>query len=179
MISWKEIHPGFTEELQKSWEDFGFIYEQVEEWVKIRGFFDLKDAEFAIYLGDKEYVIDDMSKEEIEILRKDYEKVIKEGKVGKEIESSSLKSRQIVDPDDESWKNIRTDFTPQLVKEWQELGFSYEEIQDWISIGVELSDARFCAWLRDEIKVSSEWVLDNGDFELLRNEYQQFFTAIQ
>jgi hypothetical protein len=65
MVNWKKIHPNFTEKLRKSWEDFGFTYEQVEEWVKIRGLFDLEDAEFAIYLGDRDYIIDDMNKKEI------------------------------------------------------------------------------------------------------------------
>lgn len=32
---WKGIHPDFTEELQKEWEERGFTYEETKEWIKI------------------------------------------------------------------------------------------------------------------------------------------------
>jgi serine/threonine protein kinase len=32
---WKNIHPDFTEELQKEWEEKGFSYEQSKEWINV------------------------------------------------------------------------------------------------------------------------------------------------
>ena len=31
--NWQEIHPDFTEEMQKGWEDRGFNYEECKEWI--------------------------------------------------------------------------------------------------------------------------------------------------
>jgi len=71
-----------------------------------------------------------------------------------------------------NWKNIHRDFTKELVKEWQEQGFSYNQTADWINIGLKPTEAFYTSWLRDCRNKDSEWVLNYGDDELLRTEYK-------
>lgn len=175
--NWTGIHPGFTEELVKDWKDFGFDYEQVEEWINVRGF-SLKDAEFAAYIGDKELIINELEKHELDELRKEYNEAVKANNFAEET-YFKRKIEEVIDPNDRKWKNISLGFTPELVREWQEHNFSYEEIKDWINIGMKITDAGFCAWLRDEVEVDSELVLNNGDFEQLRSEYKKYLTFTQ
>lgn len=177
MTNWKNIHPEFTEELQKEWEGFGFIYEQVEEWVKDYGF-DPHDAEFAIYIGDEGYIIDELEENKIRELREKYNKSIERNVVAK---NSSLKRKreEISDSKDNNWKNIKLDLAPELVKEWQEHGFKPEEAKDWINSGMKATDADFCAWLRDTKEFDAEWVLNYGEVSQLQSEYRQHLLVAQ
>jgi len=52
-----------------------------------------------------------------------------------------------------NWKDIHQDFTPELQKEWENKGFSYEQTQEWVKAlkdFFEVTDYDFCAWLRDK-----------------------------
>lgn len=49
MVNWEDIHPDFTEELQKDWEDFGFGYEETKKWIVEKKLVP-KDAIFAYHL---------------------------------------------------------------------------------------------------------------------------------
>jgi len=179
MTDWTDIHPDFTEELQVEWEGFGFDYDQVEEWITVCGL-EPKDAEFAIYIGDKNFIISELKSDELAELREDYNKAIGKG-VNDTIKTTSLKRKieEVIDPSDKSWKNIKLDFTPELVQEWQKHGFSREETSDWINIGMGITDTEFCAWLRDIKKVDTEWVLNHGEVEELQSEYQQSLLMAQ
>jgi len=73
-----------------------------------------------------------------------------------------------------NWKNIHFDFTDELVKEWQEQGFTFEQTADWINIGLKPTDVYYTGWLRDCKNKDSEWVLNYGDDELLRTEYKLY-----
>ena len=50
MTNWKEIHPDFTLELQKEWENRGFDYEKTKEWINVN--IGINDYNFASYLRD-------------------------------------------------------------------------------------------------------------------------------
>lgn len=180
MTDWINIHPDFTEELQAEWEGYGFDYDQVEMWIKEYGF-SLYDAEFAIYLGDMNLIISDLESNELDKLRNDYNEAVRKNFAAFATKEPSLKrkSEEMVDPRDKRWKNVERGFTPELVQEWQIYGFDYEEIKDWISTGLKITDADFCAWLRDKKRVDNEWVLNCGDLEQLQSEYQQYLTSSQ
>ena len=75
MASWKDIHPDFTEELQRDWESFGFIYEQVKEWIEDYDF-SPHDADFAAYIGDNDLIISEMQKKDLAELREKYSEAV-------------------------------------------------------------------------------------------------------
>lgn len=176
MDNWEDIHPGFTKKLQKRWENFGFVYEQVEEWIKFYDFSPF-DVDFAAYIGDSNLIISEMTKEDLAELRKEYDEAVKIKKIEFPFEEES-EEEEIITSSERNWRNIRRDFIPELVQWWQECGFSYEETSDWINIGMGIADAEFCAWLRDVKRVGTEWVLNNGNVEQLQNEHQQYCLLI-
>lgn len=50
-----------------------------------------------------------------------------------------------------NWNNIHKDFenNPQLISEWEELGFSYSECKEWIEEGLEPQDAGYAFWMKE------------------------------
>jgi Leucine-rich repeat (LRR) protein len=77
-----------------------------------------------------------------------------------------------------NWKSIHPDFTPELQKEWEEKGFSYEKCKRWIDTGLisPTADVDFAKWLRDDLHSSPEWFSyyhDNDD--KLRNLKFKYF----
>lgn len=82
---WKNIHPKFTLELQKEWEDKDFNYEETEQWINIAGL-QPSEAKFSRWLKDRKItpewvlncsenpeIFEDLKKEHnIEILRNNY-----------------------------------------------------------------------------------------------------------
>ena len=82
------------------------------------------------------------------------------------------------------WKTIHSDFTLELSQEWKNLGFSKEETRDWINVGLQPNDYALCAWLRDVRKVDTEWALNYGEINKIREkfflwQYQQLETQIE
>jgi len=72
------------------------------------------------------------------------------------------------------WESISSDFSDEYVKrEWISKGFSKEEVKEWVYVGLESSESELAEWLRDEKKVSSEWVINYGDIEKLREEFNE------
>ena len=156
MNNWKDIHEDFTPELQKEWEDLNFTYQKVQEWIKTGGLTP-EDASFACYLASSGHNPEDMKDEDLDELREDYR--------GNSFFQQKVRL--------EDWQNIHSNFTPELIKSWREFGFTLEQTQEWINVGMSANDAGFCAWLESHKKVDSEWVLNFGDYQQLRNEYQQ------
>ena len=178
MSSWKDLHKDFTPKLQKRWESFGFIYEQVKEWIEDYDFSPY-DVDFAVYNGDEEFIISDMTKEEVNNLREEHNKAVKNKKITLPFEEESKEEEEeIITSSERNWRNIHPDFTPELVQRWQECSFSHGEARDWINIGIGITDAEFCAWLRDVKKVNAEEVLNYGNIEQLQREHQQYFLLI-
>ena len=74
-----------------------------------------------------------------------------------------------------NWKDIHPNFTEELVQSWQSLGFSYQQIQEWISTGLQPTDYNFCAWLRDEVKITPiELLNDSSRIENLREQFKEY-----
>jgi hypothetical protein len=75
------------------------------------------------------------------------------------------------------WKNINSNFTPELAKEWQNYGFNYQQCQDWINTSPALQRDRaieepaYYAWLRDVKKVDVEWLVNYGNERALSLEF--------
>ena len=74
-----------------------------------------------------------------------------------------------------NWKDIHPDFTEELAREWEEKGFSYEEVKEWIDIGLTVNDADYVEWLKNVKKVGVDWVLNNYDENKeLKRRYKKY-----
>ena len=89
------------------------------------------------------------------------------------------------------WTNIHANFTSELVQAWKNQGFTYEQVRDWAdTIGPNFNpcdDLGYVSWLikikskenfgsNDQFGThydNSEWVLNYGDDNALRQEYQR------
>ena len=156
MTEWTGIHPKFTEKLQQEWEDLDFTYLEAQKWIE-KGSLTPEDASFAYYLASTSHEPEEMEDENLNELREDYE-------------SNSFFNQKVRLED---WKNVHSDFTPQLIKSWRNFGFTLRQVQEWINIGMSVNDVGFCAWLESSKKVNTEWVLNFGDYRKLQEEYQQ------
>ncbi|MCE8163201.1 MAG: hypothetical protein I3273_02820 [Candidatus Moeniiplasma glomeromycotorum] len=63
--------------------------------------------------------------------------------------------------------------------DWQNLNFTCQQTQDWISIGLKPTDANFCAWLRDTKYFTPEQVLNHGNLEQLNQEFFNWWQEQQ
>jgi GTP-binding protein EngB required for normal cell division len=83
-----------------------------------------------------------------------------------------------VESSNQDWRSINFNFTSELQQRWENKGFTYEQVKEWIDIGLAPQDAEYVAWLRNIKQVGSEWVLNN-DEGVLREEYQKYSERIQ
>ena len=195
MTDWKDIHPDFTDELQVEWEkQLGFDFWQVEELIKTG--LEPKDSKLVFFILSIGYEVEDINEGGSMFLNELKEKFNKNEEISdyssssfeeeseEEIETRIAKKRKINSPE-RDWTNINSNFTPELIQEWKNYGFTYEECFDWININplerhdLDIEEPAYYAWLRDVKKVDSEWVLNEGDPEELRNEYQEYLLANQ
>lgn len=58
------------------------------------------------------------------------------------------------------------------VSGWKKLSLSFREVKEWIKAGAEPNDYKFISWLRDIKKLTPEEVLNFGNGEALKREYQ-------
>ena len=75
--NWKEIHPDFTEELQKEWENKGFNYDETKEWINIG--LTVNDANYAFWLKNiaKENPKNVLNYRNEQVLREQYAEYLK------------------------------------------------------------------------------------------------------
>lgn len=75
------------------------------------------------------------------------------------------------------WKDINLDFTPQLQAEWEEQGFTWQQTSDWINIGLKPQDANYAYWLAQVVELEPLTMLNEGDSQNLRAEYQEWLAS--
>ena len=139
---WKNIHPDFTPELQKEWEDRGFSYEGCKEWIDygsniggFKGGLTISEADFADYLKK----IDEKATRwsgflDFEKLRKSYTAYLK-------------------------LKKIHPEFSPRLQKLWEKHEFTVLTIQQWIKQGLIPTDYDLANYFKKK-NISSQQKLD-------------------
>lgn len=74
----------------------------------------------------------------------------------------------------QDWTTISPNLTDELIQQWQEQNFTLEQCRDWINIGLKPTDAEFCVWLRDIVKITSEQVLNENSEKELRDLFQEY-----
>ena len=62
----------------------------------------------------------------------------------------------------------------EIIQSWVNYGFTYSQIQDWLSAGLEPHESSFAAWLRYTKKLTPEEVINHGDYQQLRQEFQKW-----
>jgi len=70
-----------------------------------------------------------------------------------------------------NWINIHPNFTGELSEEWLSYCFTYEQVRDWINIGLTPEDAGFANYLWEK-EYTPEEVLNYGDLMELRENYE-------
>lgn len=65
-------------------------------------------------------------------------------------------------------------FTKELTEEWISKGFDKKETRKWLESDLQPTDAGYAQWLRDVKKMKAKWVLNEGDEENLREQYNEY-----
>ncbi|MCE8167817.1 MAG: 50S ribosome-binding GTPase [Candidatus Moeniiplasma glomeromycotorum] len=71
-------------------------------------------------------------------------------------------------------QNVHHPFFNELTQKWQESSFTTEDIREWTDTGLKLTDTDFVVWLRDIKQFTPEQVLNHGNEQELRQEYQNY-----
>jgi hypothetical protein len=74
------------------------------------------------------------------------------------------------------WKNIHSNFAPELIQQWQSHNFTLLQCKEWLDVGLKITDTNYAQWLRDIKQLTPEQVLNCGNQEQLN---QEFFTYWQ
>ena len=74
---------------------------------------------------------------------------------------------------EENW-NLIPGITPEMVEEWQGQGFNYVQTKEWLDTGLNINQAKFAAWLRDNKKLSPDEFLNAPNIEELNGEFAAY-----
>jgi len=68
-------------------------------------------------------------------------------------------------------------FTEELTQEWINCGFNKKQTREWLEAELQPTEANLAKWLRDVKKQTATWLLDKGDLEELRREYESYLAS--
>ncbi|RHZ35955.1 protein kinase [endosymbiont GvMRE of Glomus versiforme] len=82
----------------------------------------------------------------------------------------------------QNWQNIHPFFVSNLIQAWQNHNFTYEQTRDWINIHTPndqvqaIQEPEFYAYLRDELQLVPEQVLNDNSIRLedLRKQFREY-----
>ncbi|KLL04184.1 MAG: hypothetical protein MRECE_2c069 [Mycoplasmataceae bacterium CE_OT135] len=72
-----------------------------------------------------------------------------------------------------NWQNIHHGFIKELQQKWETEGFTYEQAQDWINIGLKPTDYKLASYIHHTLGYEPEEALNFADLETLRVIYQE------
>ena len=76
----------------------------------------------------------------------------------------------------QDWSNLNPNFQGTEGNHWKErwikAGFTYQPTKEWMDIGLKVIDFDFAHWLKTSKRKSPSWVLNHGNMEKLREEYE-------
>jgi len=97
-------------------------------------------------------------------------------------ELSQTNRIQLIDNNQgKDWKNINSNFTPELVQEWIKHGFTYKQCQEWVNIhspeqqNISIKEPAYYSWLREIKKMKPEEVLNYEDSQVLNREFLKWY----
>jgi len=76
------------------------------------------------------------------------------------------------------WKVVNEKFTNKLQKDWEN-GFSIKTCKEWLSSGLEITDAGYARWLKYVKKFDAENFLNLESKRDLRKEYEEFLEEVK
>lgn len=95
----------------------------------------------------------------------------------KNTEEMKESQEEIIEIDKErDWKNISSEFTKELQKEWEGRGFTYWQTNGWIDAGLGIGDAEFAWWLKDIKQKSPANILNQDNEKFLRNKHNEYLA---
>lgn len=113
---------------------------------------------------------------------KDY---LKRAKLVKQKEEERKRREEEIEKkmnDGKDWSQISPVFKQEgdwtYKRNWISVGFTYSQVKEWMDAGLapngeEGDNAFFAAWMRDKKKLSPQQVLNYGNLERLREEYNK------
>ncbi|MCE8162870.1 MAG: protein kinase [Candidatus Moeniiplasma glomeromycotorum] len=75
---------------------------------------------------------------------------------------------------EQKWKEIHSDFTPELQREWRDRALDYEECKKWIDFGLQPTEADYAEWLRYVKRENPQSFFKHENKIELRTEYQEY-----
>jgi hypothetical protein len=85
-----------------------------------------------------------------------------------------------------NWQNIHPNFSyhewdweTNYKQRWIDKGFTYQQTQDWINIGLTPQDYNFAHFLKNIKNLVPEETLNNYQVESLRNEFREYQQSQQ
>lgn len=180
MTNWKELglpFQNFNEEITQTWIKNGFASYQVKEWLEASEFINYEDYSFISWLRDEKKV----RPKEI----KDYDylsifnlacqcptAIIACSQCEKKFEVKdfySINKEKLLILCSEGCQKMYD--SPELQQNWENCGFTFEEVRTWIEIGLEFEDYGLAAYLRMK-RVNPQEA--KGKLEELREEREHF-----
>ena len=82
----------------------------------------------------------------------------------------------------DNWTNLRPSFTPKLIQTYQNLNFTYLQVQEWANIlgnNFNPQDYEFINWLAHTKNLTPEETLNHYNLEDLKEEFEQFQQQTQ
>lgn len=77
---------------------------------------------------------------------------------------------------EKDFKDIDNSFTKTQAKAWKDKGFTYDQVKDWINIGIKPADTDYVDWLVKVKKgdyANPDWYLNNADDIALHEEFSK------
>lgn len=155
--NWNNIHIEFTKETKKRWEKRNFDYETTKKWIKIG--LNPSEVGLAYWITDKK--------------NKDVKSLADEQWITDNLNKLRLEHKGFLSERENNWRNHGNpflEFNQQITQQWIKQGFTKEQCQTWLNVGMKSKDAGFCAWLQNELKLDSLEILNNMNAE---NNYQE------
>lgn len=178
--NWKDIHPEFTEELQRVWEkEFSGFY---DSYKRCKEYIDKglrpEEAEFAKYLWQQGYYSDGSGQwagEDAEEIAKKVKELRAERILWKNIgnfvsEITKQLQGQGLIPGSDSQQPSEEDY---FNEKWKSKGFDADQTKEWIKSGLSPDDYEFADYLRKKGHSNSNQTLNLEQLRIEFNDWQK------
>ncbi|KLL03030.1 MAG: hypothetical protein MRECE_32c015, partial [Mycoplasmataceae bacterium CE_OT135] len=152
--SWQSIDKNFCfSERKDFWKDYGFDYQTVEEWKEVLGeeFKPETHWAFCAWVRDEKHLTPQRVKQQKQgsiwdlRINEIFFYYLEYNKLWKDIHKDFAKEKITYEQEGPNVRGIRT-IVKTLQQEWEERGLTYQDAQEWISIGFTPDDYEIKGW---------------------------------